>query len=87
VRRGRGGREYPGHDVIGGSLDGSLIGHGHRFSGQEAGLLEHCVLTVGRRVANAAPGPPVAAQVLTPQLIEGVVGRRRERKRASPDLR
>src|SRR6266496_1285213 len=31
VRRGRGGRKYPGYDVIGGSLDDSLIGHGHRL--------------------------------------------------------
>ena len=66
VRRGRGGREHPGHDVIDGSLGGSLIGHGHRLSRQEPGLPEYPVLTVGRRVANAVPGPPVAAQVLTP---------------------
>jgi len=66
VRRGRGGGKHPGHDVIDGLLDGFVIGHGHRLGGQEPGLLEHLVLAAWRGVADALPGPPVAAQVTEP---------------------
>jgi hypothetical protein len=47
VRRGGGGREHPGHDVIYRLLDGSLVGHGHRLRGQEPDLPEHLVLAAG----------------------------------------
>jgi hypothetical protein len=66
VRGRRGNREHPGHEVIGGPLEDPAIGHGHRDSGQEAGLPEDAVLAVGRGVADALAGPPVAAQVLAP---------------------
>jgi hypothetical protein len=78
MRRACGGREHPGHDVIGGLFDGSLIGHDHRLGRQEARLLEYSVLTARRGVADAAPGPPITAQVPAAQLVEGVVGRGRK---------
>ena len=87
VRRGRGGREHPRHELVGGLLDGSPIGHRHRLGRQESGPPEYLVLTGGRGVADAASGPPVSAQVATAKPVEGVVGRRRERKRARPALR
>ena len=87
VRRGRGGREHPRHELIGGLLDGSPIGHRHRLGRQESGPQEYLVLTAGRGVADAASGPPVSAQVATAKPVEGFIGRRRERKRARPALR
>jgi hypothetical protein len=55
--------------------------------GQEAGLPEHAVLTVGRGIADPAAGPSAAAQVPPPKLVKGLIGRRREGERVLPGLR
>jgi hypothetical protein len=79
VWRSRGRGKDPRHDVIGGSLQDTMVRYDHTVLWPEAGRLKDHVLAARRRVADGLTGPTIRPEVLTTEVVDRCLGNGRMR--------